>query len=243
MTFLNRMLATIGIGAAKVDTQLDTATVRLGDPLTGRVVIRAGNVAQTIEYINLYLMTRVKHDDNYVNQEAARFTVSGRIDLTPGETREVPFSTPLPFDVPLSLNGTTLWLQTGAAISAAADPSDQDHIQILPNAPVEALLRGADRAGLRFHRAEVERTHGHGVRQELSFRAPHGMGLNEVEMILFPSHDAVDVILEVDRKARGIASLFVSEFETRARWHVTRDLIARGPDAIAQELTQRIRSM
>ncbi|WP_245588565.1 sporulation protein [Deinococcus pimensis] len=236
------MLASVGIGAARVDTRLDRTEVRLGENLRGHVLIEGGNVAQTIEYVALHVMTRVKHDEHHDNESALEFRLGGPVDVRPGERVELPFDVTVPYHAPLSLPGTDVWLHTGASVSGV-DPTDQDRLVILPNAPVEALLRGAERLGLRLRRSEVERAHGwgRGLVQELEFHPPYGFGVTEVEMVLFPGRDHVEVILEVDRRARGVASLFVGEFESRSRWHVTPDLIARGPDAVAQELARRIR--
>lgn len=242
MSFLNKMLASVGIGAAKVDTQLDSSQVRLGEALSGRVVVRGGNIAQTIEHINLYIMTQYKHDDVYHNHAVHTQTVSGRLDLNPGETREIPFRFSLGYNVPLSMYGTKLWVQTGAAISAAVDPGDSDALTVLPNAPVEAFLKGAERLGLRFKKAEIEYSKGRFV-QELEFVPPYGAySVSEVEFVLFPQADRLGVIIEVDRRAKGMAALFVEEFESRTRWELSPQLIAAGPDAIAQELGNRIRN-
>lgn len=240
MSFFNRMLASVGIGAAKVDTQLDSSSVRIGEAVSGRVVVRAGNVAQTIEHINLYVVTRYKHDDTYHKHVVQTERVVGRLDLKPGDTREVPFRFQLSHEAPLSLSGTSVWIETGAAISAAADPGDTDALTVLPNAAVEVLLEAARHLGLNLRRAEMERGHGHRVIQELEFQPPYGWGLNEVEMVLFPQADRVDVILEVDRRARGMAALFVEEFESRSRWSITPDMVYAGPAALARELEARI---
>ena len=243
MSFLGKMLASVGIGAARVDTQLEQDTVRLGEQLRGRVVIEGGKTAQRVEYVALHVMTRVKHDEHYQNEAALEFRLGGPIEVGSGSRQELPFDITVPYHAPLTMPGTDLWLETGASVSGM-DPTDQDRLVIRPNAPVEALLSGADRLGLRLRRSDMQRAHGwgHGLVQELEFHPPHGLGTSEVEMILLPQADRVEVILEVDRRARGVASLFTSEFETRSRWLVTPELIRRGPDAIAQELAERIRN-
>jgi sporulation-control protein len=168
--------------------------------------------------------------------------ISG-FDLRPGETREFPFRLPIPVGTPLTLPGTTVWLETDADIAGALDPTDNDQLQILPSREMEVVIAAADRLGFRLSSSEVEYHHGRIV-QELSFRPPHGQyRLNELEMMLFPASGGLDVILEVDRRATGLASLFTSEFEQRGRWHVSAGLLAGGPDAVARELQARVQQL
>lgn len=62
MSFLKRTLASIGIGAARVDTILDNERTHPGDELSGTVHIQGGDTAQEVEHIELSLMTRYLHE-------------------------------------------------------------------------------------------------------------------------------------------------------------------------------------
>jgi sporulation-control protein len=42
MSFLNRLMASIGIGSATVDTIVESAQVRVGDTLRGVIQVRGG---------------------------------------------------------------------------------------------------------------------------------------------------------------------------------------------------------
>lgn len=243
MGFLKRMMAAVGVGGARVDARLESSAVRVGEQLSGVVQIQGGGVQQRIERINLGVATRYKHEDSYVSHQLSRHPVVPGFDLAPGETREFPFTIPVPLNTPLSLPGTQVWLATDADIAGAVDPGDQDHLQVLPSREQEVLIGAAQRLGFQLSGSEVEYHRGQIV-QELAFRPPYGQyRIAEIEMMMLPSGGGLDVILEVDRRATGLASMFASEFEQRGRWHLSAQTLAAGPDAVARELEQRIRAL
>ena len=55
---LNKMLSSIGIGAAKVDTQLYQTSYTVGEELAGKIVIKGGKTEQQIDRLYLSLSTR-----------------------------------------------------------------------------------------------------------------------------------------------------------------------------------------
>ena len=163
--------------------------------------------------------------------------------IRPGEVREFPFSLPVPHGTPLTLRGTDVWLVTDADIAGGVDPGDHDPVQILPSAEMETVIGAAQRLGFTLKGSEVEYIRGHLV-QELSFLPPYGQyRLTELELMMLPARGGLDLILEVDRRATGLSSLFTSEFEQRGRWHVPASLLAGGPDAVARELQGRIQRL
>lgn len=243
MGFLKKMMAAIGVGNASVDAQVHNSAVRVGEQVTGVIIIRGGAIEQRIERINLGLATRYKANDTYMTHQLSKESVVPGFTLQPGEVREFPFSLPVPLNTPLSLPGTQVWLATDADIAGAVDPGDQDQLRILPGAEAETLIAAAQRLGFTLAGSEVEYHHGQLV-QELAFRPPYGQyAIAEIEMMMFPRSGGLDVILEVDRRATGMASLFVSEFEQKGRWHLDAATIGRGPEAVARELETRIRAL
>ncbi|MFN8509151.1 MAG: sporulation protein [Deinococcaceae bacterium] len=240
MGFLKRMLASVGIGSAKIDTVLHQSEVRRGDYLSGVTKVQAGQVSQIIEHINLYIMTHVEEEEGFSQHAAAQFRICGEIPLQPNEFTEVPFEIQVPYAVPLSLHGTRLWLNTGAAISAAVDPGDQDMLTILPDPRSESFLGAMKTAGFVLRHSEVEYGYGHLI-QEIGF-VPSGerfRNLKEVEVVLTPQPKGLEVVLEVDRRARGIASFFATHFEARSRWLIDDALFER-PSDFAAELERRL---
>lgn len=57
MSIFNKVLASVGIGAATVDTKLENSRYTAGDVVRGNVEIMGGNVEQNIDRIYLTLYT------------------------------------------------------------------------------------------------------------------------------------------------------------------------------------------
>ncbi|UBV43527.1 sporulation protein [Deinococcus taeanensis] len=243
MGFLKKMMAAIGVGGARVDAQVHNPAVRIGETVNGVLIVQGGSLDQRIERVNLGIATRYKTDDTYAVHQLSRHPVTPGFDLRAGERREFPFSVPVEPGTPLSLPGTQLWLATDADIAGALDPSDQDPLQVLPSRSMEVLFGGAQRLGFQLSGSEIEYHHGRIV-QEISFRPPHGQyRIAEIEMMLFPRPDGLDIILEVDRRATGMASIFTSEFERKGTWFLSTAALNAGPDAVAGELERRIHAL
>ena len=58
MSIFNKVLASVGIGSAKVDTVLEKNLYTAGETVYGKVVIQGGNTEQEIDSINLALKTK-----------------------------------------------------------------------------------------------------------------------------------------------------------------------------------------
>ena len=57
MSFFNKMLASVGIGSAKVDTKLEKSSYEAGEQIKGEVEIYGGNVEQQVNAIYLTIYT------------------------------------------------------------------------------------------------------------------------------------------------------------------------------------------
>lgn len=215
MSFLNRMMVSVGIGAAKVDTRLENARVRAGDDLRGVVRVVGGSVPQQVSQICLHLMTqyRRKVDDRQVLETVTvdRFRVGDPFTIGPGDVREFPFQYRLPDDMPVTVGRTKVWLKTGLDVPAAVDPKDQDTLQVLPHRYVQVVLDALDRLGFRIRNAECEQSRRMGGRlpfiQEYEFvpaASPFRGRLDELEAVFFPHRSGLDVYFEIDRRARGL---------------------------------------
>ncbi|ADV67120.1 sporulation protein [Deinococcus maricopensis] len=243
MSFFKRMLASVGVGGARVDARLERDAVRLGEDLRGVVLLSGGAVEQNIERLNFSLMTLARHDDTTSAHAVARVTLGERVTLRAGETRELPFHLTVPYHAPISAPGVRLWLHTDADIAGASDPGDEDSVRILPNAPTQAFLDALSALGFHLKSGTVEFTHGRLV-QELEFAPPHGQGhITELEVVLLPGAQHLDVRLEVDRRARGLHSLFTSELEARGLLRLTPELLAGGAPAVQNEVRRHIQRL
>lgn len=228
MSFIRRALASIGVGAAQVDTVLDADRVRPGDLLSGTVSVRGGSQPQKIEHINLSLMTRYLRrsgDDEHLHDHAlSDVRVQEGFEIAAGETRELPFSLSVPWETPLSVGKSSVWVKTGLAVAMAIDPSDRDALRVEPTAGMQAVLDAVEHLGFYLYGADNEYSqHARGrlpFVQELEFRpgGRYSNRLKELELVLNPGPDGVEVLLEVDLRARGLMGMLMEELDYNERF-------------------------
>lgn len=142
--FARRLLTSIGVGAATVDTRLETEEVSPGEEIRGVVELKGGDSAQEIDAINLEVQTDYKREsgDTTVRETATieRFTVASARTVEPKTQEQIPFSFRLPYDTPLTIGRSAVWIRTALDVKMAMDPSDRDPITVRPNATMRTIL-------------------------------------------------------------------------------------------------------
>jgi len=222
MSFMKKMLSSIGIGNAKVDTVLTQNQFAPGDTLSATVHIKGGKIEQHIDEIYLSLHCNyLEEDDDSVTERTAtleHYKLGESLVILPGQDHQVEVDLNLPFECPLSLGKTQVWLQTGLDVSNAVDPKDRDPITIVPDAILDGFLRAIEDMGFRLHSAECEHaspsiTGGLPFVQEMEFFPEYGDfhgRLDELEIVYRHHGDHVSFWMEVDRRARGFSG-FIAE--------------------------------
>lgn len=241
------MLSSIGIGAATVDTKVEKDEFVLGEEVRGVIEIKGGSRAQEVDEVYIDLATRhgVQADPSRTLPgewlDIERFPIAPARRVEPGSHEEIPFSFRLPYDTPLSIGHSLVWLRTGLDVDKAFDPSDDDLITIRPNPTIRTVLDALEGLGLQLWTTSVERLPERLRRrlssgQEIKFVATTGEfkgRLSELEVLMYPSEDSVDLVMEVDRRGSGGESSFkltFSESET-----------SQGTDQVAETLAEAIR--
>ncbi|WML25925.1 sporulation protein [Neobacillus sp. OS1-33] len=221
MSFFNKVFASVGIGSAAVDTKLQKDTYMPGETVNGVVEIKGGKVEQQVDEIYLTLNTtylRESDDKKYtVTASIDRFQLTTPFTVRPNEQKDIPFSFQLPFDTPLSIGRSKIWVTTGLDIKGGVDPSDKDSLKVVPNQLMSAVFKAIDNLGFRIREADCEeaprRLRGRlPFVQEFEFVPTSGLfrgKLDELEVVFFPSgNGSLDIMFQVDRRARGLAGLF-----------------------------------
>ncbi len=221
MSFFNKVFASVGIGSAAVDTKLQKDTYMPGETVNGVVEIKGGKVEQQVDEIYLTLNTtylRESDDKKYtVTASIDRFRLTTPFTVRPNEQKDIPFSFQLPFDTPLSIGRSKIWVTTGLDIKGGVDPSDKDYLKVVPNQLMSAVFKAIDNLGFRIREADCEeaprRLRGRlPFVQEFEFVPTSGLfrgKLDELEVVFFPSgNGSLDIMFQVDRRARGLAGLF-----------------------------------
>lgn len=124
---MNRLLSSIGIGAATVDTLLPKTEFTPGETVEATVEMTGWNAEQEIDGLYFALLTRV--DDEHVVVDQDEITES--VSLAPGETRTLTTEVTVPPWTPITEGECRVWLKTGLDISWAVDPNDEDAVDVV----------------------------------------------------------------------------------------------------------------
>ncbi|WP_042148674.1 sporulation protein [Paucisalibacillus sp. EB02] len=241
-----KLLASVGIGSAKVDTQLVSDQILPGEEVRGKVVIQGGGSEQQIDKINLFVMTEAvrEKDDRKVYEKVTlgSFVVGESFSIREGESKEVDFQFRMPVHTPPTLGRTKVWVQTGLDVPSAIDPTDKDFVRVLPHPFMKTVLDALTNVlGFHLRKVEMEYSRRHRYVQEFEFYPSNEFrrDLDELEAIFFMQEDRVEVILQIDRRAKGLGGLFAEALdmdENFVKVSFSRTDLERGPAFIAEEL-------
>ena len=221
MSLFDKVFASVGIGAASVDTKLEKDTYMPGETVQGVVEIKGGKVEQQIDEIYLSLNTTYlkESDDRKYNVTATidRFRLTTPFTIRSNERKEIPFTFQLPYDTPISIGKSKVWVTTGLEIKGGVDPSDKDFLKVIPNQLMTAVFNAVDNLGFRIREADCEeaprRLRGRlPFVQEFEFVPTSGLfrgKLDELEVVFLSSgNGTLDLMFQVDRRAKGLSGLF-----------------------------------
>jgi sporulation-control protein len=237
MAIFTKVLTSIGIGSARVDTKLEYTSYKAGDPIRGVVEVYGGVTEQTIDsiYLTVNAMYTFQKDGHPYTDTATieQHQITDPFLMKANETKVFPFSFTLPIDAPLTYGSTRVWVQTGLDIKNAVNPQDEDYIAVRPNQMTSAVLEEMEKLGFRLRKVECEQTFfriscNYPFIQVFEFIPGSGIflgKLDELEIVfLAQTEDRIEIFMEVDRRARGLAG-YLSEViaidENRIRFSVT----------------------
>lgn len=244
-----KLKASLGIGAAKVDTILDSMSVYQGETLKGTVHIKGGDVEQQIDAINLKLCTEVKVESeestSYQDFIIGKLQAVQPFVIQPNETKQVPFEFKLHDETPVTelnvlKNLCHVWVETTLDIDFAIDPKDRDFVAVKPIPVVAKVLSAIEQAGFAMVKADVEKGYlrggnfssKSGCYQEIEFRSNGFINRKEIELSFILDGGAVHCFAEVDRS-----------FSMRGDQYASFTLNRESNDAEIASVVQRILSI
>jgi len=224
---LNKLKASLGIGAAKVDTVLDSIEVFQGGELSGTVNIVGGDVEQQIDAINIVLNTEVKVETedstSYENFSLGRIQAVDAFVIQPGETKQVPFIMLLNDETPVTAlnalkNQSHVWVETTLDIDFAIDPKDRDFVVVKPLPVVAKVIEAIEASGMSMVKADVEKgfLNGNtfasrsGCYQEIEFRSGGFVNTKEIELSFIVEGQVIHCLAEVDRSMSFRGDQYIS---------------------------------
>ncbi|WP_394144860.1 sporulation protein [Vibrio atypicus] len=222
-----KLKASLGIGAAKVDTVLESMSVFQGEVLKGVVHIQGGDVEQHIDAINLKLCTEVKveSDDSVSYQDfiLGKLEAVQPFTIQPGENKQVPFELKLDDETPITAlnakkNQCHVWVETTLDIDFAIDPKDRDFVEVKPLPVAAKVISAIERAGFGMVKADVEKGHlrggsftsKSGCYQEIEFRNNGFINKKEIELSFILDGRVMHCLAEVDRSLSMRGDQYVS---------------------------------
>jgi sporulation-control protein len=241
---MKRVLSSLGIGSATVDTILPHSTVHPGDSLDVRVEVEGGSTDQEVDDVYFAVVTRYVTEEGDETAVVARSRLTESFTIGADEEREFAATVEIPRHTPLTLGRTEVWIETGLDIDWAVDPDDEDRIEVEADERLAAVFEALDQLGFTFHTADCTaaprslRHAGTSFTQEFEFRAaagPFAGDLDELEVIPQYTDDGLVLALEVDRRGGLLAEMAdADERHTRVPVDDT------DPDCIAADLQDAI---
>lgn len=220
---MKKVLASIGIGNASVDTVLPSETVRPGETIDADVHIAGGNAEQEVGTIRFEIETRYRTDEGYVEVDVDRFTLAEGLTIEPGQEETRPVTIDVPYETPVTMGGVEVWIETELDIDLAVDPEDRDYLDVQPTSRLQAVFDAMEELGFSLRTAECEADpygrYSSGARfvQEFEFRPSSGRfrgALDEVELVARPGPDELDLFVEVDRRGGLLSELAETDERT-----------------------------
>ncbi|BCU82928.1 sporulation-control protein spo0M [Polycladomyces abyssicola] len=208
-----KTLASLGVGAAKIDTRLEKSQVQAGEVLKGEVFIQGGQVEQRVDDIYLYLIVHYAKNNKLTQHVLRKYQLCERFYLQPGEYKIIPFEIRIPYEAPMTTGRFPAYLKTGLDIKNAIDPTDKDKIEVFPHPTVERMLGEIEKADFILYRIDNEYEKDmkpHPFLQVFQFRPTgryHGF-LDELNLIFDVTNHDVRMDVEIVRGTRVLTSCF-----------------------------------
>ncbi|MDF2680257.1 MAG: spo0M [Brevibacillus sp.] len=254
MSMFKKLLASVGIGSAQVDTRLEQDSLIPGEVLSGEVHLTGGDVAQEIDEIYMYVITHYEREtnDSKVKEECTliKHRLTEPIVLLPKEHKVLPFAFQLPYETPLTMGRQPVYLRTGLDIKNAIDPGDSDFIEVRLHPLMAKVLDAVQQIGFQLYKVDCEYNRHlgktHPFVQEFEFRptGPYRSRVEELEVVFFLREDSVEVLMELDKRARGFLGAFEEAFnldERYVRFRLDMDDLNRPTSVIADSIEELIR--
>ncbi|WP_246058425.1 sporulation protein [Litorilituus lipolyticus] len=225
INLLKKLLASVGIGKATVDTLLLTDELIAGQTFDIEVIIKGGDVSQHLNGIELAIMAQAKAESEVGDEEVTynknvvlqHWLQELNVEVQPQETITRHFSLDLHSEVPASsFHGQQIakvWLQTGLDIKNGIDGSDNDPLTIHPSPTQLAVLEVIEQSGYSLFKIDLEVG---GVRgenfsshlpcyQEYEFKQQSRslFGAKEIEVTFVDNGHETGVLIEIDRLFLG----------------------------------------
>lgn len=151
---MGRVLSSIGIGSATVETVLPKTSLHPGETVEVAVELTGGSADQAIDDVAFALHTDVDGEDVILDE----FALGESFTLAAGESRTETTDLTVPPSAPLTRDGQRVHLETRLDIDWAVDPTDDAPVEVVPGERLAALLEAVERLGFEADGASTHET-------------------------------------------------------------------------------------
>lgn len=144
-----KLMASFGVGAAKVNLVLDNEQCRVGEKVTGKVIVEGGNIDQGIHTLDVDIAMKFVIKGKEFTRVADTIRVARDFHIKARETREIPFEHAIPVHYPLSKGFVTYFLATKMDIAKAVDTGDTDRLVVLPSREMALVFDALEALGFK----------------------------------------------------------------------------------------------
>jgi len=219
---LKKILAGLGINGVKVNFEIDNDVVELGGIVRGTVYVSGGEIDQVISeiLISLEVSSRFKagEETRHIHQEIAGGIVARQLMIKANSPEiSIPVQFELPYNIPISTPSTRYQFRTNLDIPNAVDAKDIDEINIRPNLYVQCLLDAIEVLGFRF---KADSGSFNGRFQQFEYAPTKFLKgkLDELEVHFEAQEDRVNIMLQIDKKVRGLFASVIDDMDLDERY-------------------------
>lgn len=228
-----------GIGAAEVELGLEKQTLQPGQKVAGTVTVRGGKAEQQIDSIYFAFLTKYKCSGGFKVADFGKQRLTESFTIAPDEVKFLEVVLDIPSVMPVTMNQTRVWIQTGLDIDWSLDPSDKDYIRIEPNKNFETLQGALHMLGFELEKDTcVEAPAGvpWDFIQEFDYRprgGPFSRSIERLELVVVPRRERSAVIIDINHRSNPISELLKLD---------TSEALFQVPDGDSvHELTEKLR--
>lgn len=221
MKLFKSLLASLGVGAAKIDLILNSDYLTMNEQAEGKIVLTAGDTTQKIEglFVDFKLNSRFSRGDQtvFVDEQVARIPISqDEFMIEPGQVLEYPFSFHCPDLLPVSSVNTRYYFQTNLEIKAGIDARDRDFVVLMPTGLIANFMAGFEQLGF-IHHAEGYTGKRRDDQQIIQFQ-PTTWLRGEYDEIVFSyrpgkSQNEIAGFFELDKRTSGALGMLADHMD------------------------------
>ncbi len=229
MSLWKKTLASLGIGATKVDVSIKQPALYPGQSVEIQAHVYGGSTEQVIEQLSIRLCCQYWQDidpnrdepgSNVGKREAVTYTLAEShlpesFSVASGEEKVFALTLSLPWETPITLSDAKVWLDTSLDIAYALDPRNKASITVRPDPVLDEVLSLFEEQGFRIRQVECEAVDGLAVPfvEEFEFvpvDGPfHGVW-RELEVAIHRNDQSMTLWMAIDRHRDGLRGMLAS---------------------------------